>query len=283
MVLNVSGSCVGSCAARERVRDIVPRQDDGSDAGPRVGSRRDPTLTPAPRPLLGRPCPNGDPAESCAANLCDMAIAWGQIDDAQDGVIAAVQELVRRDADLFERDVNERTLTQHLAIYLAKPNRFGQPEPFDENQPRGYHVDCEYNRNGQGAKDYGRDLPEALKPLLRRVANIDDANAATAFPDIIVHQRNTNERNFVMIEVKKATGTSNKLDQLKLNAFGRGRYRYAVRVLVLLETRRDWNADGSVRGVRGPGATLEFLGEPQGDTDVVCRTVHIASNGDIRP
>lgn len=95
-----------------------------------------------------------------------------------DSVIKAVQSLLDHDAYLLRADVNERTVTHRLAIYV-------------EHVFPGWDVDCEYNRDGHDSKriPYGSG---------------DDAeHGSRVFPDVIVHGRGT-ARNLVVFEVKKS-------------------------------------------------------------------------------
>jgi hypothetical protein len=108
---------------------------------------------------------------------------------------SAYRKLVRNDFHLLEADANERSLTHKLAEYLQ--------DEFPE-----WHVDCEYNRNG--------DIPKRLIGNIRNVLS-DDTNGSSVFPDIIVHQRGT-DNNLLVIEAKKST-TDNSNDEEKLRAY----------------------------------------------------------------
>ena len=114
----------------------------------------------------------------------------------------ALAQLIKDDEFLLVNEVNERSLTHVLAIYLAK------------EFPK-YHVDCEYNRM---FKD-GEQVPKGAVRLSGRVP-IDDLNARTAFPDIIVHRREDDLHNLLVIEAKKLAPQSNfSEDFMKLNGF----------------------------------------------------------------
>jgi hypothetical protein len=113
----------------------------------------------------------------------------------------AINELVLRDHHLLESECSERSITHHLAVYLAA------------EFPR-YNVDCEYNRDGFDVK--------RLKLGERKVKVSDDElDAVTVFPDVVVHQRGTNVRNLLVIEVKKAVSRADlaEYDIRKLQAF----------------------------------------------------------------
>lgn len=109
----------------------------------------------------------------------------------------ALKELVKQDAYLLKNNVNERSISHCLAVYMKA-------------QFRGWDVDCEYNRNHYD--------PKRLD-LKRRKASDDDLDAVTVFPDIIVHHRGTDD-NLLVVEVKKSTsGETEHYDIEKLKAF----------------------------------------------------------------
>lgn len=109
----------------------------------------------------------------------------------------ALDLLVQRDHELFELNVNERSLTHKLAEYL-------QPLFPD------WHVDCEYNRKGH-------DDTKSLNLPVDEIDS-DDTEARTVFPDIIVHRRGIPD-NFLVIEVKKSNNPNRARDYQKLEAF----------------------------------------------------------------
>lgn len=81
-----------------------------------------------------------------------------------EAVIHAVQTLLDRDAYLLRADVNERTVTHRLAVYVE--------QAFPD-----WDVDCEYNRDGHDPKEIA-------------FGSGDDAeHGSRVFPDVIVHKR----------------------------------------------------------------------------------------------
>ena len=118
-------------------------------------------------------------------------------------ISSAIEKLFERDRALLEIDVNERTITHRLAIYI-------------EEEFPGWDVDCEYNRYF----DEGKQIAVTKKLLSTSdVTSVADENAKTVFPDIIVHHRNKKE-NLIAIEVKKTTNpTPDNEDLEKLNAY----------------------------------------------------------------
>jgi len=118
---------------------------------------------------------------------------------------SAIDELFKRDKILLNIDVNERTITHRLAIYI-------------EAEFSGWDVDCEYNRFFDKSKQI-----VVTKKLLSisgdGITSVANENAKTVFPDIIIHRRNSSD-NLVAIEVKKTTNPiSDDEDLQKLQAY----------------------------------------------------------------
>ena len=116
---------------------------------------------------------------------------------------AEISALVERAIDrLVDRatavlDITERALSHHLARYMS------------ELVPDTLSVDVEYNRHFSNPKRLTLPPRRALDRELR---------ATTVFPDIIVHKRNTDEANLLVLELKKP-GEDQAYDNLKLRAF----------------------------------------------------------------
>lgn len=106
-----------------------------------------------------------------------------KIRDIKNLIKKTCTKFIKNEKYLLENNLNERTITHKLAEYLQAelPN---------------WNIDCEYNRDYDKVKiiRFGR-----LKP--RKVLN-NDTEGRTVFPDIIVHQRGT-QNNLIAIEVKK--------------------------------------------------------------------------------
>jgi len=113
-------------------------------------------------------------------------------------VCACLEKLRKQDKFLLDININERTLTHKLAEYLQ--------QNFSE-----FDVDCEYNRLEKSKKEL--ELPSDR-------INWNDTEAKTVFPDIIIHKRGTQEKNILIIEVKKSnSSTDGAFDQNKLMSF----------------------------------------------------------------
>lgn len=119
-------------------------------------------------------------------------------EDIEAKVDAAIERLFERDAQLIEIDVNERSISHRLALYLQ--------DEFPE-----WDVDCEYNRKGHN------EVKRLDLPVIQIASN--DTEAKTVFPDIIVHHRTTDD-NLLVIEMKKTTSqVSSDADFQKLKVF----------------------------------------------------------------
>ena len=117
--------------------------------------------------------------------------------EVQKKIERALEVLQERDFFLLKNDVNERSITHKLAIYL-------------ENEFPDWDIDCEYNRNHEDIKRLN---------IKRKNVMTDDTKGKTVLPDIIIHKRNT-DKNFIAIEVKKSSSSESRdLDIKKLKAF----------------------------------------------------------------
>lgn len=121
-------------------------------------------------------------------------------------VIRAVERLMHTDAYLFKVVVGERSLSHRLAIYL-------------ERTFSGWHVDCEYDRDGVDPKKIaigsGNDADEGSRVL----------------PDVIVHRRGSGP-NFLVLELKKSSNSEpDERDFEKLRAYT-GQLGYAHGVFI---------------------------------------------------
>ncbi|SER27686.1 hypothetical protein [Natrinema salaciae] len=117
----------------------------------------------------------------------------------------ALERVAEEDADLLEYDVNERSITHKLAVYLR--------EEVDEE----WDVDVEYNRVGED--DVSKAIPmEYLKSKISDDVDPEDLDAKTVYPDVIVHKRGEHYENLLVIETKKS-GSSGEYDREKLTAY----------------------------------------------------------------
>jgi len=109
----------------------------------------------------------------------------------------ALTELIDEQPELLDLGVTERALSHHLANYIAKAIDWA------------YHVDVEYNRHFETPKRLNLPPRDALDREIR---------ATTVFPDILLHRRNSDDGNLLVLEMKKP-GEDLAYDDLKLRAF----------------------------------------------------------------
>lgn len=143
----------------------------------------------------------------------------------------ALRKLRSNDSFLIQANTNERTISHKIAEYLQEefPTR---------------NVDCEYNRHGEEIKEL--EVP-------RDSINWDDTEAKTVFPDIIIHQRNTDEHNLLVIEVKKSSNARRQFDEIKLMSFTKDPYNYNFGLFLEINMngpndRLIWYSDGCAIG-----------------------------------
>jgi len=129
---------------------------------------------------------------------------------------------LKDDAVLLTSTVNERSLTHKFAEKLQSilGNRWS--------------VDCEYNRYGGDVKTV-----DVIKAILNEYqVKIEDVNAGTVYPDIIIHKRGFDGPNLVVIEAKKdATPRKRGLDLEKLKKI-KEEYEYSFSVFINFLTKK---------------------------------------------
>lgn len=126
-------------------------------------------------------------------------------EEIQQLVSDALGRVAEEDADLLEYNVNERSITHQLAVYLR--------EEVDEE----WDVDVEYNRVGKDNVSKAVSM-EHLNSIIPAGADPEDLDAKTVYPDVIVHKRGEPYENLLVIEAKKS-GSSSEYDREKLTAY----------------------------------------------------------------
>ncbi|MBF4696052.1 hypothetical protein [Fusibacter ferrireducens] len=112
----------------------------------------------------------------------------------------AIEMLRVNDNYLLKNDVNERSITHKLAMYL------------EQTLGKEYDVDCEYNRNV--------DDPSNRKTIDLLLESDGNSRTQSVYPDIIVHKRGQTDSNLLIIEVKKSTNRDNgEFDLRKLECY----------------------------------------------------------------
>ncbi len=117
----------------------------------------------------------------------------------------ALKKLKEFDFKLLEVNVNERTISHKLAEYL-------------QQNIHDLSVDCEYNRRQGSIKKSNIPCDDTDR---------EDSDAKAILPDIVIHKRNTNDENLLIIEIKKSTNNqSHDSDISKIKALTNEPYNY---------------------------------------------------------
>lgn len=101
--------------------------------------------------------------------------------EIQQKIKNAIERLFIRDHYLLEHNVNERSISHKLALYLQV--EFGE----------AWNVDCEYNRSNQYVKKLLIIGPKHIR--------LDDMDAKTVYPDIIVHRCGKEDNLLVIVNM----------------------------------------------------------------------------------
>ncbi len=139
----------------------------------------------------------------------------------------ALQTFFEYDHYLLEYDVSELAITHKLATYMERQLQ-EQMELWNADTPR-YVIDCEFNRESDAVKRL---------PLSHFLSERREQLYAPC-PDIIIHERGTDDHNAVVIEVKKRNRRFNDflraLDLLKLACFAEHPLRYDNRLFLMFD------------------------------------------------
>lgn len=105
-----------------------------------------------------------------------------------------------KDIDLLQRNANERTIVANI---YCKANSILNEKQNTTKELGNLGIDIEYNRNYV----YPKIIYEKCKSCPRQGCLIKQRNlqSTTSSPDMIIHQRGSNEDNQVVIEYKKAS------------------------------------------------------------------------------
>lgn len=151
-------------------------------------------------------------------------------------VISSLNKLFVVDRFLLKHNLNERTITHQLAIFLQ--------EEFQD-----WNVDCEYNRIWRGGK-----ISKKAMNLDDIEVDSDDTEGSTVFPDIIIHHRedlhdDKREDNLLCIEIKKSKNRLNlDKDVKKLKKFtSLDEFNYQFGLNLILPTGNDYEQGKPVK------------------------------------
>jgi len=141
-----------------------------------------------------------------------MTLSPEQITELKTMINSALQKLYIDDFYLINRHVNERAVVFRFGLYF---NVLLRSSSFLE-----YNFDCEYNRN-MGDPKRTENFPNGV------------------IPDILLHRRNSNEENILVIEFKGYWSYINReKDRIKLYDFTNQQYefKYGLGAFVDLNT-----------------------------------------------
>lgn len=112
-----------------------------------------------------------------------MKLSTAHIEELKGMVDEALHRLYHQDPELIEFAVNERSVVFRFGLYFA--------ELLPKSSFSSYNLDCEYNRN-MGKPKRTKNFPDGV------------------IPDVLLHRRNSNEENILVLEFK---GYWNKADR----------------------------------------------------------------------
>ena len=143
----------------------------------------------------------------------------------------AVADLIKNEKRILARKLSERILSNHLADYLR---------PLFS----GFNVDPEYN--GDIDKPNDRKALEIAADRMKAIGYKPNAkNVYKLSPDIIIHKQETNEKNLVVIEVKKDVSPDKdkaydliKLEHLTIDYLG-NHYNYKLGIAITFGTGKN--------------------------------------------
>jgi hypothetical protein len=138
-----------------------------------------------------------------------MILTYNQITEIKGAIASALAQLYKQDKCLIKNKTHERAIVFRFGLYFSKII-----ENTSFSKDAVLSIDVEYNRN---------------------LYNIKKMKGSIILPDLILHQRDSNDRNIVVIEFK---GHWNQLkgDKEKLKEFTNqsGDYQYGLGVSIKL-------------------------------------------------
>ncbi len=148
-----------------------------------------------------------------------------------ESVELAIGQLIENEGRNLRRGLHELNISTHLSFYV-------------KSYFEGYDVDTEYN--GDIDKPNDRKALDIARNRIEEVRQKPNAqNNYKLNPDIIVHKRESNEKNLVVIEVKKDSHSQHlkdfdliKLEHLTINYLG-NHYNYDLGIALILGTNEN--------------------------------------------
>lgn len=143
-------------------------------------------------------------------------------------------QLLISDIELLETKVYEVTVAHRIALYLEKFIYLEKVFLFFTDI---YSVDLEYNKN--------IFEPKGINGMGIKIGN----NTDQIRPDIIVHARQTNSANFLVIEIKRGSNIDNDYDKLKeltkLNQDYKYQHGLSIKINSDNSISKTWFEDGA--------------------------------------
>jgi hypothetical protein len=142
---------------------------------------------------------------------------WNDWPRVERSLALGLGKVLSHDVELLQDRTGERCIAHRLAGYL-------------EREFEGWHVDCEFNRQGDSERITKRVRATVALPESR-----DGQGSVDVTPDIIVHRRR-NGFNLIAIEVKPFDSCGLAKDRVKLEAYLKDEHlRYAFAALVVYQ------------------------------------------------
>lgn len=123
---------------------------------------------------------SNQPTQTTGCRVCWATLGKTEM-DVDDILERVCERFMHDDRELLSSRAHERTVTHRIALYL-------------QCLFPGWHVDCEYNRQGVD-----------VDPKI-------DSSRKRRFPDIIIHRRGTND-NLLVIEAKPKWARSSSISK----------------------------------------------------------------------
>jgi hypothetical protein len=142
-----------------------------------------------------------------------MKLSIEHMQELKGMVNGALNRLYKQDQELLEFTVNERSVVFRFGLYFA--------EILSSSSFSGYNLDCEYNRN-MGKPKRTNKFPDGV------------------IPDVLLHRRNSNDENILVLEFKGYWNKSDRgNDHKKITEFTSqaedNQYKYGLGGVVELE------------------------------------------------
>ncbi len=153
-------------------------------------------------------------------------------DSIRRAVLRSISQLQERDHSLLKDGANERSISHKLGCYLSR-------------ELPDWGVDCEYNRDHHDERVLAKKLGIRAQSI-----RSDDTSGTTVYPDIVVHQRGTNDNNWLVVEIKKdANEQGAQQDKAKLEKFVE-QLHYKYGLFINFQTGRN-TRNGELDWLRG--------------------------------